>query len=146
MSSVKRTALVPYSPSDMYSLVSDIESYPRFLSWCGGARVIEKSDEEIEASIDIAYMGLHKSFTTRNRLQENKLMEMRLIEGPFKYLNGCWRFQGLGDEGCKVSLDLEYEYSNRLVGMTLGPVFERIVNDLIDNFIQRAAELYDGKR
>jgi ribosome-associated toxin RatA of RatAB toxin-antitoxin module len=73
------------------------------------------------------------------------MIEMRLIEGPFKHLNGFWRFDPLGEDGCKVSLDLEYEFASRVLSMVVGPVFNQIANSLVDSFIKRAVEVY-GKR
>lgn len=145
MTSIVKSALVEYSASDMYELVCDIESYPQFLPWCGGATINEKTDEVVTASIVIDYKGINKSFTTRNRLQHNKMMEMRLLDGPFKKLHGYWKFENLDENASKITLDLEFEFSNRLVAMALGPVFENIANNFVDQFRKRADQVY-GKR
>ncbi len=142
MTTISRHAIVPYSASQMYRLVSDIESYPRFLPWCGGAKVISADEEVVEASIDIDYKGVKKSFTTRNRLQKDKTMEMHLVDGPFKQLQGFWRFESLDDSACKVLLDLDFEFSNRLVAMTVGRVFNDIAGKLVDSFSRQADEIY----
>ncbi|MDH5633143.1 MAG: type II toxin-antitoxin system RatA family toxin [Gammaproteobacteria bacterium] len=145
MTSITKSALVPFSAQDMYELVSDIEAYPKFLPWCGGTNIIEKSGESVTASIAIAYKGVNKSFTTRNRLQPGRVMEMQLVDGPFKALHGYWTFDALDETACKVTLDLEFEFSSMLVSMALGPVFESIANNLVDQFQKRAHEIY-GKR
>lgn len=145
MSSIRRSALVPFSAQQMFSLVADIESYPKFLLWCGGARILVQNDDEVVAAINIAYHGIHKTFTTRNRLQQGKLMEVRLVEGPFKHLHGFWQFQALDRSSSKISLDLEFDFSNRILELTLGPVFSNIANSLIDSFSKRATVLY-GER
>jgi ribosome-associated toxin RatA of RatAB toxin-antitoxin module len=145
MTKVQKSALVPYSASEMYALVADIESYGNFLPWCGGARVIAREDDTVTAAIDIAYSGVHKTFTTRNRGEPGVQMEMSLVDGPFRRLHGYWRFQALDDQACKVGLDLEFEFSNRMLGLVVGPVFSGIANGLVDSFRQRAVELY-GKR
>lgn len=142
MTTIHKSALVPYSAEQMYDLVNDFKKYPDFLPWCGGAKEISRSDNEVEASLDIAHSGVHKSFTTRNRLEPNQSIEMHLVEGPFKYLNGTWRFEKLGDAGSKVGLDLEFEFSNKLLGMTFGPLFSKIASSLVDAFIQRAQKVY----
>lgn len=142
MTTIHKSALVPYSTEQMYELVDDVQKYPDFLPWCGAAREISRSENEVEASLDIAHSGIHKSFTTRNRLQPGQSIEMQLVEGPFKYLNGVWRFEKLGDAGSKVGLDLEFEFSNKLLGMTFGPVFSKLASSLVDAFIQRAQKVY----
>ena len=83
MTAIHRSALVPYSAQEMFDLVADIPAYPRFLPWCGGARILSRENDAVIASIDIAYSGVHKTFTTRNLLQNGKMMEIRLLDGQF---------------------------------------------------------------
>jgi ribosome-associated toxin RatA of RatAB toxin-antitoxin module len=142
MTSISRHAIVSHSVSDMYQLVADIESYPKFLPWCGGAKILTADPELVEAAIEIDYKGVKKGFTTRNRLQPNKTMEMHLVDGPFKTLQGFWRFDPLDDNASKVSLDLEFEFSSRIVGLTIGRVFNEIAGKMVDSFCQRADEIY----
>lgn len=144
MTAIHRSAIVPYSARQMFELVADIPSYPKFLPWCGGARVVSAHGDEVIAAIDIAYGGVHKTFSTRNLLQRNKMMEIRLLEGPFSYLQGFWQFQPLGERDSKISLDLEFSVANRAVGLVLTPVFSNIANQLVDRFHRRAVELYGG--
>ncbi len=142
MPTIAKSALVTHSPEDMFALVDNVAAYEEFLPWCGGSKELERNEDEVKASVMIAYGGLNKAFTTLNRLQKNKLIEMNLVDGPFKHLHGFWRFEPLGENACKVSLDLEYEFSNRLIGMALGPVFSQIANTLLDSFVQRAEDVY----
>lgn len=142
MNTIKRSALVPYSAQEMFDLVSDIGAYGEFLPWCGGARVLSRDEHTVVASIEIAYKGLHKAFTTRNQLFPGNRMEMRLVQGPFSHLEGQWTFQPLGERASKISLDLQFEFSSRLAGLAMGPVFGGIANSLVDSFRRRAAEVY----
>lgn len=139
---INKSALVPYSPDQMYALVDDITAYPQFLPWCHDAQEHHRTDTQVEASLEIAHSGLHKSFTTRNELQPHEQIVMNLVKGPFKSLRGVWRFDALGDAGCKVSLDMEFEFSNKLMGMTFGPLFSKITGTLVDSFIERAKVVY----
>ena len=145
MTAIRKSALVPYSAEEMYALVADVESYGRFLPWCGGARVLAREPDAVTASIQIAYRGVNKAFTTRNTLEPGRGMTLRLVDGPFRHLHGRWRFEPLDDQACKVSLDLDFEFANRLVALAVGPVFESIANGLVESFRQRARELY-GQR
>lgn len=142
MTTIHKSALVPYTAEQMYALVDDIPAYAEFLPWCDAAREIDRSDTEVEARLDIAHSGIHKSFTTRNRLEKGRQIEMQLVEGPFKYLNGVWKFEPLGEHGSRVSLDLEFEFSNKLLAMTFGPFFNKMAGSLVDSFIQRAQKVY----
>ncbi len=146
MTTISKSALVPYSAGQMYALVDDIESYAAFLPWCTASRVLSRDENEVRGVIGLARSGIQKSFTTCNRLQKNKMIEIRLIEGPFKHLEGFWRFQALTDESCKVMLDMDFEFSSRLVSMVFGPVFSQITNTLVDAFCQRAVDVYGKAR
>lgn len=145
MPTINKSALVSHDASDMFNIVDDIESYPDFLPWCGGATVDSRNHDEVRASIDIAHRGINKRFTTCNRLQKNKMIEVSLIDGPFKHLHGYWQFKKLGENACKVSLDLEYVFANKLIDLAIGPVFGQIANSLVDAFCQRADDLYGTK-
>ena len=142
MTTIHRSAIVPYSAHQMFELVADIPSYPKFLPWCGGARILSTQGDEVIASVDIAYSGVHRTFSTRNLLQRDKMMEIQLLEGPFSYLQGFWQFKALDEQSCKISLDLEFDVANRIVGLALTPVFSNIANQLVDRFHRRATELY----
>ena len=145
MNAIRRSAIVPYTAQEMYALVADIPSYPEFLPWCGGARILREQEDVVEAAITIAYHGIHKTFTTRNLLQKNKMMEIRLLEGPFRHLHGYWRFTALDATASKIELDLDFEVSNRLLAMVLTPVFSTIASQFVDAFHARAVQLY-GRR
>ena len=145
MSIISRSALVPYTPAEMYALVNDVEAYPQFLTWCKAARVLNRDEDEVRASLNLARGGIEKSFTTCNRLQKDKMIEVRLVEGPFRRLEGFWRFDAVGEQACKVSCDLDFEFSNKLVGIAMGPVFTQIANTLVDSFCKRAVAMY-GQR
>lgn len=146
MATINRQALVPYSPAQMFALVDDVEAYPSFLPWCRSARVESRDADCVRATIELAKGSLHKAFTTANRLQKDKMIEMRLVQGPFRHLEGFWRFDALQDgQACKVSLDLDFEFSNKIVALAVGPVFNQVANTLVDAFVRRAKEVY-GER
>lgn len=145
MTSIQRSALVAYTDEEMFRLVADIPAYPQFLPWCGGARVVSQTEDEVVAAITIAYGAINKIFTTRNLLQAPKMMEIRLVDGPFRHLQGFWRFERLPERGSKISLDLDFEVANRLFASVLTPVFSTLASQMVDAFHGRALALY-GKR
>ena len=142
MTTVSRSALVPYSAQAMFDLVDDVDSYDRFLPWCKESRVLERTDDAVKGTIIFSKGVFEKGFTTLNRRQPGKMIEIRLVEGPFRHLEGFWRFQTLREDASKVSLDLEFEFNNRLVAMAFGKVFTQVANTLVDAFVGRAREVY----
>lgn len=142
MNTITRNALVPYTARQMFELVNSIEEYPRFLPWCRTSEILRQNEQEIEARLEIAWSGIHKSFTTKNILHPFEKMEMILVEGPFKHLEGRWSFIPLGEEGCKVHLDLEFELSGNFTDKIFQPIFNHITNSLVEAFCKRAVEIY----
>jgi ribosome-associated toxin RatA of RatAB toxin-antitoxin module len=145
VTTINKSALVPYSPAQMFDLVDDIEAYPEFLPWCRSTRVISRDEDLVRATIELSRGGVDKAFTTANRNQKNKMIEIRLVDGPFKRLDGFWRFDALGEDGCKISLALEFEFASRMLGMVVGPVFNQIANSLVDAFQKRARDVYGAR-
>ncbi|MDZ7753721.1 MAG: type II toxin-antitoxin system RatA family toxin [Gammaproteobacteria bacterium] len=145
MAKVHKTALVPYSASAMYELVEDVDSYPGFLPGCRAVKVLERTDEEVKASIEMAKGPMHRWFTTRNRLFPQERMELSLIEGPFSHLEGIWHFNPLGDQGSKITMDIEFGYASRLVERTVGGLFNGMINHLVDAFVEEAHRRYGGR-
>ncbi len=139
---VKRSKESVFSPEQMYGLVNDVRAYPEFLPWCAQADVLSEDKDEVRATLHLAKGALRKSFTTCNRLQHNKMIEVRLVSGPFRHLEGFWCFEGTENNGCRVTLDLEFEFANRIISTVIGPIFSQIANTLVDAFCARADELY----
>ena len=139
---VERSALVNYSAQQMFDLINDIEAYPQFMEGCVGAKILARGDDWLEARLELSKAGVNQSFVTRNQLQPPLCMTMTLVDGPFKFLTGAWRFQPLGDTACKVSLGLEFELSNRLLGLAVGKLFETVSNKQVDSLCARAKQVY----
>ncbi len=145
MRKVDRSALLPYKAQEMFVLVDDVAAYPTFLPWCKSAEVHGRSEEIVEATLELQKGAVSKTFTTRNIRHKFASIELSLVGGPFKHLSGGWHFKDLGDDGCRVSLELEFEFESRLVDMIFGSFFEETCNSLLDAFSKRAAAVY-GKR
>jgi len=144
MRKVNRSALVPYSAAQMYVLVKDVESYPLFLPWCNDAEVHVRTDDFIEASLELHRGRISKRFRTRNVFRENESLGIELVGGPFRHMSGGWVFQQLGDSGSKVALDLEFEFASRTTDVIFGRFFEHTCNALVDSFTRRAEMIYAG--
>ena len=146
MSHIKRSALVHYSPAEMYQLVNDVANYASFLPWCRSSEVKSESKTEMIASVEIAKGVLNKTFTTHNQLYKNHRIELQLVDGPFKKLNGFWQFDALKTENaCRVNLELEFQFDNAMMSIAAKPIFTQIANSLVDSFCKRAVDVY-GER
>jgi ribosome-associated toxin RatA of RatAB toxin-antitoxin module len=139
---ISKKANVEFSANQMYVLVNDIETYPDFLPWCTGANIISNSENTLTASISISIGKIKKIFTTFNTMQQGALINMKLLKGPFKELNGQWEFQNNTEGGSTVSLEMQFEFKNKLLKYTFGTVFKKIMGSLVDSFIERARTVY----
>lgn len=142
MHSVERSVLVLHSASQMFDLVADVEKYPQFMPWCGGASVSAQDEHGMQASITISFAGIKQTFTTRNKHQYPSCIELELVDGPFSVLTGKWEFISLSQDACKVLFTLNYQFSNRTLETLVGPIFNRIATSFIDSFTQRAQVCY----
>jgi ribosome-associated toxin RatA of RatAB toxin-antitoxin module len=142
MHRVTKSVLVPYAASRMFALVDDVEAYPRFLPWCGGATVLERRPDGKTARIDIDYHGVKAHFTTDNANHPPERIVITLKDGPFRHLHGEWRFRALAEDASKVEFELHYEFKAQLLETIVGPVFNHIANTFIDAFVRRAENLY----
>ncbi len=131
-----------HSAQNMFTLVNDVNRYAEFLPWCGGARELSRTEDEVVASVTIAFKGINKTFTTKNQLIGHEKTILTLVDGPFSTLSGCWQFTALEPNVSKVALNLEFGFSNRLIGKIVGPVFRMIADSMIDSFSKRADEIY----
>jgi ribosome-associated toxin RatA of RatAB toxin-antitoxin module len=140
MPAVDRSALVGHSASDMFALVDDVESYPLFLPWCERASVTARSPDRTIATLYLDFHGLKEHFTTENSNRPGEFIHMKLVSGPFRSLEGSWRFTALAEHACKIEFSLRYEFSSSLLERLIGPVFNRIADTFVDAFVRRASE------
>jgi len=139
---VQRTARVPHTAAQMFDLVNDIESYPRFLHWCRGAHIDSRQRNVVEATLDIGIVGFHQSFRTRNTLTQPERIQLELVSGPFRRLRGEWRFKDLDGGGSDVSLSLVFEVTASPFGALFSKVFEELAGSQMTAFIDRAKKVY----
>ena len=139
---VEKNVIVTHTPAQMYALVADFPSYPRFLPWCSKGEVASKDDGSLLATLHIDYLKIRQHFSTRNVNVPDESINMHLVDGPFRSLDGQWRFLPLGECGCKIEFRLRYEFSSLVLEKLIGPVFNRISAMLVDAFIQEADRQY----
>jgi len=144
MKRIARSAIVEHSAARMYALVEDIEAYPGFLPWCTAAVVHQRRPGATRATLTLRVGGLRHSFTTQNQNRPGEAIDMRLLEGPFRRFEGQWRFVSLSPQACRIEFSLQYEFSSRALGKLLSPLFDGIADSMVDAFVRRAAEVYEG--
>jgi len=145
MTEISKAAVVPYTSEEMYVLVNDIESYPMFLPWCTAAKILSQQEDSLTAKLSMALGKIKQSFTTENTMQEGSRIDIRLIEGPFKHLSGYWRFIQEDKQSCNIHLHMHFEFKNRIIKQILGQAFYKVVDTMVDSFVQRAQQVYGSR-
>jgi len=126
----------------MFELVNNIDDYSQFLNWCDSSSILNQSEDQITASVEINKGGIKQTFSTLNTLTPYESISMELIDGPFDELTGEWRFEPLGENAAKIHLDLQFKFKSMLIDMALSPVFKNIANSQLDSFVARAKYIY----
>ncbi len=145
MKTVNKSVLIWYTASEMFALVTDVASYPKFLPWCDEAVVLDSTPEGMTAKVGLSMAGIKQSFTTRNTHQKDTQVKLHLVAGPFSKLDGTWDFTPIGKGGeraCKVIFSLNYDFDNAALAALVGPVFDKIAGSLVDAFVKRATQVY----
>ena len=145
MPSISRSALVMYSVDQMFQLINDVLAYPQFLPDCSNSKIIAEDDNSVTAALLVSKAGLKKWFTTKNTHISNQQVQLELVDGPFNKLHGRWLLTPLSEDACKVSLELEYEFSSKVFDLAFGRVFNHLTNNMVQAFTQRAKEVYGVK-
>ena len=137
MREVKRSALVNQPPAKLYALINDVERYPAFLPWCTHARVESRTPWEIVATIGVRQGAFHGEFTTRNSLEPDRRVQMRLVDGPFRLLEGQWLLTPV-EAGCRVDLTMRFAFKHALTALVFERKFAETVGSLVDAFVAQA--------
>lgn len=142
MKRVARSAIVEHAAAAVYSIVEDIESYPEFLPWCRAAKVLERGPTRTVATLTVGVRGIRQSFTTENANCPGEGIDLRLLKGPFRKFAAAWRFIPLGKGAARIQFSMEYEFSSRVIGRALEPLFDNIADTMVTAFSRRADQLY----
>ena len=142
MAMVEKSVLIERSAQQMFDLVDDVEGYPGFLRWCSRTRVEFRDEKKTVATLHVNYRSVKTHFTTENEKEIPLSMSIKLVDGPFRRLEGIWYFKPLTDNACKIEFRLSYEFSSKVFEKVIGPVFSQIANTFVDAFVMRANQFY----
>jgi len=133
---------VPFTPDQLFEMVSDVQSYPKFLPWCVGARIRSADEELIVADLMIGYKLLRERFTSRVTLNRKKWkIETEFTDGPFKFLRNQWEFKSC-PEGCQIVFLVEFEFRSTVLQKLVSVLFNEVVLRMVSAFEKRAYFLY----
>ncbi len=136
---------VGHSPEQMFALVADLESYPRFIPNCRAMAV--KPDRMANGDVRFATMTLSfgpvtQGYTSRVVFNAGQgTIDARATDGPFSYLVSHWRFAP-DDGGTRVHFDIDFKISNPLIAAVAEPAFAAKQREIMDAFMSEADRRY----
>jgi len=138
---------VPHTPEEMYALVADVERYPEFLPLCEALSIRSRKERDgkelLVADMTVGYKAIRETFTTQVLLNAaERAIDVKYIDGPFRYLDNRWRFAALPEGGCSVHFYIDYEFKSRILGALMGSMFDRAFRMFTEAFEKRAAAIY----
>lgn len=147
MPQYETTRLVRHAPDRMFALVADVERYPEFLPMCEALHVRSKRERDgmtlLVADMTVGYKAIRETFTSQVLLKPaESLIDVKYVDGPFKYLTNHWRFELHGAGGCEIRFFIDYEFKSRILGAVMGAMFERAFRMFAEAFEKRADEVY----
>ncbi len=146
----RETKPLPYTAQQMYDLVADVASYPKFLPWTAAARITSRKPtsegEVLEADLVISFKVFRERFTSQVTLfPERKKIDTTYLNGPFRHMNSTWSFRDTTQGHCEVEFFVDFEFRNALLQGIIGIVFNDAMQRVVRAFERRAAELYGAK-
>jgi coenzyme Q-binding protein COQ10 len=132
--------ILPYTVSQLYALVADVEKYPEFIPWCVAARIRERDEKSILADLVVGFKGITEKYTSRVHLREKEI-EVEYINGPFAVLENNWKFTAV-ENGVKINFYIKFQFKSSLLQALIGGLFEKAVHKMVGAFTDRAKKLY----
>ena len=143
MRTLTRSALVARPPAQVFALVNDVASYPQFVPGCSSAEILLQSESEIVARLKVHRGPLSTQLTTRNRPRPHSEIRLELVAGPLRTLEGMWTFSPVGSNGCRIELQLQFEFSNPFKAALLDLLIEGVASSMVQAFVVRAQQNLD---
>ncbi len=140
MAIIERIIEVEAAAEKLYEVVSDIENYPSFLTWCDSSEILSIEGHLVTASLSINLLGFKSSITTLNRLYRPEKIEMSLREGSFKSFKGTWFFEVVSLEKTRVSYTMEYQISNPITDLLVKKKLDSFIDQFVGEFVKKFKE------
>ena len=147
MPKFETTRRTGHAPDRMFALVADVEKYPEFLPLCEALTVRSRRERDgrtvLVADMTVGYKAIRETFTSQVHLKPDELaIDVKYLDGPFRYLTNEWRFEPDGQGGSVVHFFIDYEFKSRVLGALMGAMFDRAFRMFTDAFEKRADQIY----
>jgi len=138
--------IVPYSAKEMFDLVSDVKSYPKFLPWCIDSNVYDIDNLNMKADLIVGNNHFKEKFTSIIIMEKNKSIIVKYGGGALSHLTNEWHFKSLENEGkCEISFFVDFKLKSKILNIMMEIFFQNAFNKMMSAFVKRAKYLYGDK-
>ncbi|KAH6914942.1 dehydrase and lipid transport-domain-containing protein [Coprinopsis sp. MPI-PUGE-AT-0042] len=148
--------ILPYTPKQMYDVVSDVSSYPKFVPFCTSSRILTTSpkansqgQQVLDAELTVGFLSFKESYVSTVTCVPHQTVEAVATSSTplFKALSTTWSFQPQqtrtnATPSTLVSLDLVYDFANPLHAAVSSQFFGQVSQLMIKAFEDRCYEVY----
>jgi len=137
---IKKEAIILEDIEKVFNIVNRVDLYKNFVPYCVDSIIISEENNQMQARLDFNIKGLKTTFTTQNTIENNKIIQMKLVDGPFKYLDGEWKFTEIDDKTL-IELKINYEVQSKIIDYTISKSLEKIMDYLVKAFVSESKKL-----
>jgi coenzyme Q-binding protein COQ10 len=151
MPSLQTTKFVGYPWLDLFNLVLDVNSYPKFVPHCRTVRLLShhvtgSGITIIVSRMTVGFSALEVSYANQAKADPiRRLISIKAIDGPLHSLNAVWRFEPRDEDHTQVHFSVNYEFKNPVLAAVASRVFSRMFGEILDAFERRAIQLFPDR-
>jgi len=167
--------VLPYTRQQLYQVVADVKSYPRFVPYCTGSRILRTppvpttNDQVImDAELTVGFLTFKESYVSKVTCTPFDSVEAVASSSThlFKTLSTTWRFKPAsyspthkvhshGPDNIRpassmnsptmVTLDLTFAFESPIHATVSAAFFGQVSKLMVKAFEKRCSEVYGGK-
>ncbi|MCL2474271.1 MAG: type II toxin-antitoxin system RatA family toxin [Alphaproteobacteria bacterium] len=138
MFSYKEKKTLPYSNTELFSIVADIERYPEFLPWCKSVDIIQKEKDSVLSKVTIGNSLIEGSYVCRVKFVKGKSIYVEYVSGLLSNLRTEWRFKSKSKKSTTVEIEIEFEFKSKILNKAMATGLDRVSKKIMSAFEERA--------
>jgi len=142
MPAITHTAVVPYSASELYRMLSDFEAYPDFIPWCERIERTIETPDCIQLSTTVKKSIIRQEASVTVRFAPQKMLSFRAMNHWFSHLSGIWHLESLPAGGTRLRLTVIFHFQTAVIESLASPLLKPTIERLMALCCKRAIDLY----
>ena len=138
---------LPYPATLVYSVISDVKSYDKFVPWCKKSEIVEATVKGFEAELTIGFSMFEEKYISDVTLVPGSAVKASSTKTTLlEYLHTEWTVSPTSDQNsCWVSFKLDFKFKSTLYSQVSDLFFDDIVKKMVQAFDTRCKSLTSNK-